>query len=82
MAAGGRIIGRRDLTDKVWLVPRVYPDLSKILGNCGTLRRFFCGRCPGLDLQDIDYASPVVFIELDEEMPGVTTIIERALNNE
>ena len=34
------------------------------------------------DLQDIDYARPVVFIELDEEMPGVAAVMERALNNE
>jgi hypothetical protein len=33
------------------------------------------------DLQDIDYARPVVFIELDEEMPGVATVIEHAFNN-
>jgi hypothetical protein len=48
ITAGGRIIGRRDMTDKVWLVPRFYPDLSKIPGNRGTLERFFGRPCPRL----------------------------------
>ena len=65
----------------------VYCNASRVEKICrnphGQLVIYSCFHSLRLDdLQDIDYAHPVVFIELDEEMPGVGAVIERALNNE
>ena len=34
------------------------------------------------DLQEIDYARPVVLVELDEDLPGVANLLARTFNNE
>ena len=42
-------------------------------------------RCHGPwpnDLQDIDYARAVILVELDEEIPGISTKLARTFNNE
>ena len=50
-------------------------DLPKLHGSVVTSSGF---HGPLLnDLQDIDFARPVIFVELDEEIPGVATLLAR-----
>jgi len=55
-------------------------DLPKLHGSVVNLSGFH-GPRPN-DLQDIDYARPVVFVELDEEIPGIATLLARTFNKE